>query len=79
MEQKSIFGYMTSMHPYRNTNEQTFEPPFFGYAHGNGMTKRVEIESEIQGAKRMYSKCGKHKYQANLQIMDYIDKVDNPK
>lgn len=69
---KSIFEYVVDSNKYIHNDEcDDYTPPFITYAPGVGVSaKSIEIENELKGINRPYTKCSECKY-----TNDDIDKV----
>ncbi len=77
---KSIFSYVIDETKYINKNEcNNFSPPFITYNPTGVLSKSVDIENDLKGIIRPYTKCENCKYKPTddfeYKLNDY-KKVD---
>lgn len=61
---KSIFNYVVDPSMYVNKNEcNNYTAPFLTYIPSGTPVKNVDLENELKGMTRPYSKCTSCKYQ----------------
>jgi len=74
---KSIFEYVVDNSMYVNQNEcDNFTPPFLTYMPGGIKPKNVDIETDLKGISRVYSKCQSCKYQPTQNPIKYENKKE---
>jgi hypothetical protein len=60
---KSVFDYVVNSSRYVNKNEcNNYTPPFLTYVPSGVQTINVDIENELKGITRPYTKCDGCKY-----------------
>lgn len=60
---KSIFDYVLDSSMYVNKNEcNNYTAPFLTYIPSGVSSKNIEIENDLKGISRIFTKCSKCKY-----------------
>ena len=77
---KSIFNYVVNSSMYVNDNQcNNYTPPFLAYMPGGIQAKNVNIENDLKGITRAYSKCQSSKYQPGNPItFDPVPECETP-
>lgn len=72
---KSIFDYVVDNSKYINNNEcNNFTPPFLTYIPTGVSSKNVDIENDLKGMSRPYTRCASCQYTG--QVVDANNAAD---
>lgn len=69
-----IFSYVVDNSMYVNNNEcNNYTPPFLTYIPSGVSAKNVDIENELKGINRPFSKCSDCKYNPNKDKLPVVE------